>query len=106
MLSGDKYSAENLQLAWEKEKCTLLKISEKYRPKLFSESIVNYVDWGKREKQQNAIPGLACKTNASLTLVALDSLQFYPFAERLGLDVLKLTDKTSAVIINEKVGFY
>lgn len=80
----------------------MLKVSNRYQPKVFSESIVNYVDWGKREEQPN-IQGIACMTNASLTLIALDSLQFYSFAERLGIDVLRGRDKTSAVIVYEKV---
>lgn len=103
MISGDKYSAENLQLLWKKEKCKLLKISEKYQPKLFSKSIVNYVDWGNQKEYQPDMQGIACKTNASLTLIALDSLQFYLFAERLGMDISRCVDKTTVVIINEKV---
>lgn len=65
---------------------------------MFSESIV---DWTVQDNTD--LYGAACKTNASLTLIALDSMLFYHFAERLGIDLLKCPDKTAAVILNEKV---
>lgn len=45
--------------------------------------------------------GLACRTNRTLSFVALDSVLFPTFAEHLGIDVLNATHSTVAVIIEE-----
>lgn len=41
-----------------------------------------------------------CKTNKTLTLIAIDSLHYYYFAEALGIDLLKKKDKTAIVILD------
>lgn len=50
-----------------------------------------------------SVSGLSCKTNTSLSLLAMDSLLHYHFAQRLGIDLSKNIDKSAAVIINDKV---
>lgn len=44
-----------------------------------------------------------CKTNKTLTLIAIDSLHYYYFAEALGIDLLKKKDKTAIVILDVAV---
>ncbi|KOC69381.1 Thioredoxin domain-containing protein 11 [Habropoda laboriosa] len=41
-----------------------------------------------------------CKINKTLTLIAIDSLHYFYFAEGLGIDLLKKKDKTAVVILN------
>lgn len=103
LFTDDYRSPQNLKKSLEREKCRLLELSHKYFPQIFSDTIRDIVDWA-LESDTSSIRGLACKTsNASLTMVSLDSLQFYHFAEKLGVDVLKSPSKTAAVIVNEKV---
>ncbi|XP_044252727.1 thioredoxin domain-containing protein 11 [Tribolium madens] len=50
------------------------------------------------------ITGAACASNSSLKFVAIDSLRFYQFAERLGVDLGKRErQKSGVVIVNEKM---
>ncbi|EFA08737.2 thioredoxin domain-containing protein 11 [Tribolium castaneum] len=46
------------------------------------------------------ITGSACASNSSLKFVAIDSLRYYQFAERLGVG---LGQKTGVVIVNDKM---
>lgn len=87
---------------WQEEKCRLFKMSQNYYPSIYSESIVNHVNYGKDLNRFN-ITGLGCKTNETLVIVAVDSLMYHHFAERLGVNISKKKDKTFAVIINDKV---
>lgn len=80
----------------------MLKIAENYYPSTYPKDIVDYANYGKDLNIFN-ISGLACKTNASLSLIAVDSLMYHYFAERLGINISKRKDKTFAVIINDKV---
>ncbi|XP_076752476.1 thioredoxin domain-containing protein 11 isoform X2 [Xylocopa sonorina] len=41
-----------------------------------------------------------CKVNKTLTLIAIDSLHYFYFAEGLGIDILKRKDKTAVVILD------
>lgn len=100
---GDEYDPRlpiNLKRLWEKEKCRIANIAQSIFPTVFSDSVT---DSQKFNKRHTNISGLACKTNASLTLIAVDSLKYYHFAERLGIDLSTRKDKTVAVIINEKM---
>lgn len=49
------------------------------------------------------VTSLACKENSTLSLVAMDSIRYYNFAERLGIDIRNRVDKTAAVIVDEKM---
>jgi hypothetical protein len=46
-----------------------------------------------------------CKTNKTLALIAIDSLRYFHFAERLGIDLLKQRNKTTVVILDAAVSF-
>ncbi|KAK2582439.1 hypothetical protein KPH14_004749 [Odynerus spinipes] len=41
-----------------------------------------------------------CKMNRTLSLIAIDSLHYFHFAEGLGIDVLKKKDKTAVIILD------
>lgn len=56
-------------------------------------------------EQFDRIAGLACAANRSISFVALDATLYHVFAERLGVDVLRRSDQTAAVIIDHEVGF-
>lgn len=47
--------------------------------------------------------GMACMPNKTLTFIAMDSLKYHHFAERFSVDVLKQKDKSSVILLNEKV---
>lgn len=44
-----------------------------------------------------------CKINKTLTLIAIDSLHYFYFAEGLGIDLLSKKDKTAVVILDVAV---
>jgi hypothetical protein len=48
---------------------------------------------------------LICKINKTLALVAIDSLQYFHFAESLGINLANITDKTSVVILDPDVSY-
>jgi hypothetical protein len=48
------------------------------------------------------ITGIACKQNRTLSLMAIDSVQYHVFAERLGVDVLRRPNKTVAFILDHE----
>lgn len=93
----DSRSAGNLLRRWKKEKCRIAHLARQFHPVLLSESVRGTEDVGLN------VSGLACKLNSSLVLIALDSLRYYHFAERLGIDISQAEDKTAAVIINQKM---
>lgn len=96
----DYRSPKNLQKLAEFEKCHYIRIAHNLQPALFAEARIGI---GYFDDLEGSVTGLACKTNMSLTFVAMDSLQSYEFAERLGIDLNKRKDKTAVVIINPKV---
>ncbi|KAJ8922905.1 hypothetical protein NQ315_001447 [Exocentrus adspersus] len=97
MVTGDKdpRSPVNLFKLWTRDKCKEFVYRENFQPSIFEKEL---------EPNNNIhnISGLACKTNRSLTFVAMDSLLYYHFAERLGIDVTSGKEKSSVAIINEK----
>ncbi|KAJ8943292.1 hypothetical protein NQ318_017310 [Aromia moschata] len=97
MLSGenDFRSAEQLLKHLDSERCRHFMSAQKYHPAIFEDPFV-----GEKNKNIN-VTGLACNTNSSLTLVAMDSLLYYDFAERLGIDLAEKPDKSSVVIVDE-----
>ncbi|KAJ9585352.1 hypothetical protein L9F63_002849 [Diploptera punctata] len=95
MLSGmgDERSSSALQEAFTLEKCRRLRRARTiYRP-IFPHPAYH-------RKSPRRFTGLACRTNRTISLIAMDSLQFHQFAEGLGIDILKRTDKTAVVIFN------
>lgn len=93
---NDERSPSNLLKLWRRNKCREFVFAETIQPAIFEKKNEN-------ERNDHNISGLACRTNKSLTFVAMDSLLFYHFAERLGIDVTNSKDKSAVAIINEKV---
>lgn len=48
------------------------------------------------------VSGLACKSNKTFTLISIDSNNFHTFAERLGIDILEVENKTTAIIMDHE----
>lgn len=79
-----------------KEICRNFILAEKYHPAVFESKPLQ--DTGIVD-----VTGLACKSNKSLGLLAMDSLMHYHFAEKLGINLSKYKDNTAAVIVDGKV---
>lgn len=95
MLSGigDERSSSALQEAFSLEKCRRLHRAKSVHPPIFP-----YPAYHRKSPRQ--FTGLACRTNRTVSLIAMDSLQFHQFAEGLGVNILKRRDKTAVVIFN------
>ncbi|RZC27651.1 thioredoxin domain-containing protein 11 [Asbolus verrucosus] len=92
--NSDQISSEYLRKSVMEEDCREFLLSQKYGPAIFERKV--------RGNDFN-ITGLACKTNLTLAFIALDSLRFYHFAEKLGVDLPDSSQKSGVVIINEKM---
>lgn len=77
-----------------RRKCEMLQIAEKNNDVLF----VDDVD----SSSLQLISGLACKSNKTFTLIAMDSNNFHTFAERLGIDILEIDNKTATIIMDHE----
>lgn len=51
----------------------------------------------------DVISGLACKSNRTISFLAMDSTKYELFAERLGVDIRNVEKKTAAVILDSEV---
>lgn len=49
------------------------------------------------------ISGLACKSNRTISFLAMDSTKYELFAERLGVDIHNVEMKTAAVLLDSEV---
>ena len=77
-----------------RRRCEMLRIAERKSEILFVED--------KDAVPLQAISGLACRTNKTFTLVSIDSNNFHTFAERLGIDILEVENKTTAMIMDQE----
>lgn len=96
-LVKDKKSPEYLQIQHQEDSCRLFLTAIKHSIPFFEKNMTENNDFD--------VKGSGCKRNFSLSLIAMDSLRQYHFAERLGVDLSKYKDQTAAVIINDKVVF-
>ncbi|XP_069692379.1 thioredoxin domain-containing protein 11 [Periplaneta americana] len=90
---GDERSAASLQEASSLERCRRLRRARVIHHPIFPHPAYH-------RKSPRHFTGLACSTNKTMSLIAMDSLQFHQFAEGLGIDVLARRDKTAVVIFN------
>ena len=90
---GDERSASALQEAFALEKCRRLRRARTVHQPIFPHPAYH-------RKSPRQFTGLACRTNRTISLIAMDSLQFHQFAEGLGVNVLKKSDNTAVVIFN------
>ncbi|XP_071442293.1 thioredoxin domain-containing protein 11 [Hetaerina americana] len=86
----------------EEEKCRKLLHGEILQPAVFPDNDVHEECSKKSEKFcfSPSIQGLACRTNRTLSILALDSLKYHHFAMGLGVDVLSRKDATAVVILH------
>uniref|UniRef100_A0A6P7H3K6 Uncharacterized protein LOC114345684 n=1 Tax=Diabrotica virgifera virgifera TaxID=50390 RepID=A0A6P7H3K6_DIAVI len=95
---GDYRSPENLQKLLYRERCKQFIAAEMYHPAIFSKNVPS--------EKNISIAGLSCRTNKSLSFVAMDSLLHYYFARQLGIDLNNEPDKSAVVILNDKVSVF
>nr|CAD7396586.1 unnamed protein product [Timema cristinae] len=95
MLTGkdDERSSENLIEAAIEESCLRFHQAHNAHTPVFPRATYH-------RKTPRNFTGLACRTNKTLSFLAMDSVQFHQFAEGLGVNVLARKDKTAVVIFN------
>nr|CAD7410412.1 unnamed protein product [Timema poppensis] len=95
MLTGkdDERSSENLIEAAIEESCLRFHQAHNAHVPVFPRATYH-------RKTPRNFTGLACRTNKTLSFLAMDSVQFHQFAEGLGVNVLARKDKTAVVIFN------
>lgn len=98
---SDPKSIRNLIKLFSKEVCRQFNLANNYHTAIFENK--QYIINKYNSRNVSIITGEACKQNQSLSFIVMDSLNYYHFAEKLGIDLLKYRDKSAAVIINEKV---
>lgn len=91
---GDDRSPEAIAKYHFRRRCEMLRMSERRSETLFIDD-------------EDTIPlqlvsGLACKSNKTFTLISIDSNNFHTFAERLGIDILEVVNKTTAIIMDQE----
>ncbi|CAK1547197.1 unnamed protein product [Leptosia nina] len=92
-LEDDPLSPENLIQENVKHICNNLQFANKLHPLVIP---------GKVDGNITHIHGLACATNISMYILAVDSIRNYHFAEALGIDIKNKKDMTAAVILDSK----
>lgn len=91
---GDDRSPESIIKYNFRRKCEMLRMAERKSEILFIEDVDS--------TPLELVSGLACKSNKTFTLILIDSVSFHTFAERLGIDILEVENKTAAVIIDHE----
>lgn len=83
-----------VQVAFRK-KCEIMFGLNLDTPTIFFDSVTNASSF-------DQILSLSCKLNKTLSLIAIDSIVYHTFAERLGVDVLRAPNKTTAIIVDHE----
>lgn len=91
--SDDEMSPESINKYNFRRRCELLMQAEKKGDNYF----IDDPDTVPLE----LVSGLACKFNKTFTLIAMDSNNFHSFAERLGVDIFEMENKTAAMIMDQ-----
>ncbi|XP_046959579.1 thioredoxin domain-containing protein 11 [Vanessa cardui] len=90
----DPLSAENLIQDNVKHFCRLMRFANKISPPVSPSRVTS--------GNITHIHGLACKTNNTLYMAAIDSVRNYHFAEALGINIKNKKDMTAVVILDSK----
>ncbi|XP_049868769.1 thioredoxin domain-containing protein 11 [Pectinophora gossypiella] len=90
----DPLGSENLIQDSVKHFCKLMMFAKEWGPTAIPEKVDN--------NNLPKIHGLACASNFSLNMIAVDSVQNYHFAESLGIDISNRKDRTAVVILDPK----
>lgn len=91
---GDDHSPESIEKYNFRRKCEMLQIAER-------KSEISFID-DEDSASLQLVSGLACRANKTFTLIAMDSVNFHTFAERLGIDILEVENKTAAIIMDHE----
>lgn len=91
---GDDRSPEAIVKYHFRRNCEMLRLAER-------KSEILFIDDNDFAPLQ-LVSGLACKSNRTFTLISMDSNSFHTFAERLGIDILEMENKTAALIMDHE----
>jgi len=94
---NDSRSASMVKRDFLKNDCKRWLAGNDYHPSLFPRDSPRQFNISLKES--------VCKTNKTLTLIAIDSLHYFHFAEHLGIDISKRKNKTTVVILDAAVSF-
>jgi len=94
---NDPQSANMIRRGFLREHCRRWLAGNDYHSSLFPRDSPKQFNVNLKES--------VCKTNKTLALIAIDSLRYFHFAERLGIDLLKQRNKTTVVILDAAVSF-
>lgn len=82
---------KNLKKINDKKDCNLFEFANKLQEPIFDKSSESTLN----------ITGLACSSNVTLKFIAMDSLIYHHFAERLSVNLEK--NNTAVILVNEKM---
>lgn len=94
---NDRQSPIAIKHALLKENCKRWFAAHRYHKPVFPQDSF--------EKSNISLTKSLCNINRTLSLIAIDSLHYFHFAEGLGIDILKKKDKTAAIILDVAVSF-
>lgn len=97
---NDPNSAENIQNVWKTINCRMMHLSRKIRLDMFFDPLLEN---SSSDFDFNKIIGLGCKTNKTLSFLAMDSFTYGLFAEKLGISLDKWNKSTAAIVIDAQV---
>lgn len=92
--SEDEKSPESIKKYNFRRQCEMLRQAERKSDILFIDDADSY--------PLELITGLGCKSNKTFTFISMDSNNFHTFAERLGIDILEMENKTAAMIMDQE----
>ncbi|XP_058796273.1 thioredoxin domain-containing protein 11 [Phymastichus coffea] len=87
----DPQSSVNVKKSYDREECRCFLAGYSYQRPIYPRD---------SESVELELTELICQVNKTLALVTIDSLQYFHFAEGLGIDITRNRDKTVAVIID------
>lgn len=99
---NDIRSAENIAKIYKAMKCKLVNLSKSIRSKLFHEHL-DKLSTNESQKSFDKISGLACRSNRTLSILAMDSFTYELVAERLGIHLDQMDKQTAVAIIDREV---
>lgn len=95
---NDPQAANSMNDYILKDECRRLLTGNNYHPPVFPRNLSH-------DHQKINLTSFICKSNTTLALIAVDSLQFFHIAEGLGIDILKKKDKTAVAIVDPVVSY-
>lgn len=104
-VDDDSKSAIKIKNMFHTLSCEIIQLSKNIRPRLFYEGYSG-ASINASTIEFDKINGLACKTNKTLSLLAMDSLTYELIAERLGIELKETEFHSAAAIIDNEVSCY